>query len=478
MSRKMKNNVIKGFTLIEVSMVLIILAFFTAGITTGVHLIRASELRSVITDVNEYKIVIANFQAKFHDLPGDFDIAQSYWPSNCSDDGANSCNGNSDNLVFPANTEGLRAWQHLTLSDMLPNTYTGILDKSYTSIFNQERYQKFRFSDMIVSSAYAGSDSDSDSSDSSDSDSSDSSDSDSSDSSDSDSSDSSDSDSSDSSDSDSSDSSDSDSSDSSDSDSSDSSDSDSSDSSDSDSKKGCSSSSNDSSDGSDGSDSSDSDGSDSSDSDSSDSSDSDGSDSSDSDSSDSSDSDGSDSSDSDGSDSSDSDSSDSSDSDNNGQEKVTICHNGHDITVAIPSVINAHLNHGDSIGSCEASDDSDSKEEDECDDETSSNYSGKYTIGVNVPASQIQKSGYKIDWDDGLIITFATERPPYLDGAAISSFEAWELDMKTDDGIAEKGNVKSSDAYGSSSCISGGEYSMDNDKVSCQIHFRVFNEEI
>ncbi len=35
----------------------------------------------------------------------------------------------------------------------------------------------------------------------------------------------------------------------------------------------------------------------------------------------------------------------------NGQQKVTICHKGHTLEVAEPAV-QAHLNHGDSLGPC------------------------------------------------------------------------------------------------------------------------------
>lgn len=66
-----------------------------------------------------------------------------------------------------------------------------------------------------------------------------------------------------------------------------------------------------------------------------------------------------------------------------GQELVTICHvppgnpgNAHEITVANPAVIQAHLNHGDYLGECEGSDDSDEDSEDndggpddDCDDD-------------------------------------------------------------------------------------------------------------
>ena len=32
--------------------------------------------------------------------------------------------------------------------------------------------------------------------------------------------------------------------------------------------------------------------------------------------------------------------------------KITICHNGHEITVSV-NALQAHLDHGDTIGSCE-----------------------------------------------------------------------------------------------------------------------------
>ncbi len=44
---------------------------------------------------------------------------------------------------------------------------------------------------------------------------------------------------------------------------------------------------------------------------------------------------------------------------NAGQEKVTICHKGHEITVGAPAV-DAHVqNHGDTIGSCDPGPDPD-----------------------------------------------------------------------------------------------------------------------
>lgn len=39
-----------------------------------------------------------------------------------------------------------------------------------------------------------------------------------------------------------------------------------------------------------------------------------------------------------------------------GQEKVTICHKGHTITIAEPALA-AHLAHGDTLGSCDVTPD-------------------------------------------------------------------------------------------------------------------------
>ena len=64
-----------AFTLIELSIVLIIIGLLVAGITGGAALINAAKLRSVMTDANANKIAANNFYSQYAALPGDFDKA-------------------------------------------------------------------------------------------------------------------------------------------------------------------------------------------------------------------------------------------------------------------------------------------------------------------------------------------------------------------------------------------------------------------
>ncbi len=54
-----------AFTLIELSIVLIIIGLLVAGITGGAALINAAKLRSVMTDANANKIAANNFYSQY-----------------------------------------------------------------------------------------------------------------------------------------------------------------------------------------------------------------------------------------------------------------------------------------------------------------------------------------------------------------------------------------------------------------------------
>ena len=66
------NSKSKGFTLIELSVVLIIISLIIAGVLGGQDLIKQSKLQLMIKEINELESAISNFEEKFKYLPGDY----------------------------------------------------------------------------------------------------------------------------------------------------------------------------------------------------------------------------------------------------------------------------------------------------------------------------------------------------------------------------------------------------------------------
>ena len=105
-----------GFTLIELSIVLVIIGLIIGGITMGANLFRGSQVNSVVAELKFYSTALENFKQKYNYLPGDMPDAISYFPT--------SANGNGDNLIA-SYAESYRAWQQLGLAQLVPGQYSG-----------------------------------------------------------------------------------------------------------------------------------------------------------------------------------------------------------------------------------------------------------------------------------------------------------------------------------------------------------------
>lgn len=135
-----------GFSLVELSIVLVILGLLTGGILAGQSLIRASEVHAVTTEHARFHSALSSFRDKYLALPGDMANATSFWstdPGGCPGTNATStsgrtttCNGNSNGSIHnnnPNSNETYRAWQQLAAAGLVTGSYTGVANSTTAS---------------------------------------------------------------------------------------------------------------------------------------------------------------------------------------------------------------------------------------------------------------------------------------------------------------------------------------------------------
>ena len=151
-----------GFSLVELSIVLVILGLLTGGILGGQSLIRAAELRAVGTEYNRYVTATQTFRDKYFALPGDMTNATAFWgatdpsPATCIvtvGSGTQTCNGDGNGrvettaLTATHYSEVFTFWQHLAQAGLVEGTYTGRVGaggggESTTSNSPRSKYQQ------------------------------------------------------------------------------------------------------------------------------------------------------------------------------------------------------------------------------------------------------------------------------------------------------------------------------------------------
>jgi prepilin-type N-terminal cleavage/methylation domain-containing protein len=122
----------KGFTLVELSIVIVIIGLIVAGVTAGQSLVKQAQLRSVITEQEGIRVAVNAFRLQYNALPGDFNNGSSYW-SSCGVSAA-ACNGDGNKQILMSATttigESYIAWLHLSLAGL----YSGSFVPTDTSV--------------------------------------------------------------------------------------------------------------------------------------------------------------------------------------------------------------------------------------------------------------------------------------------------------------------------------------------------------
>lgn len=115
----------QGFTLLEMSIVLVVIGLVVGGIMAGASMIRSAELNNIITQLDKYKTATDTFKTKYESLPGDMPDAFNYWGAStgCTDANVNSdnagCNGDGNGTISQSSQyESKRYWEHLQLAGL------------------------------------------------------------------------------------------------------------------------------------------------------------------------------------------------------------------------------------------------------------------------------------------------------------------------------------------------------------------------
>lgn len=139
----------RGFTLVEMAIVITIIGLVLGGILLGRQLIANSELQEIISNVDRFKKAAKMFHEKYRYLPGDLPTAQTFWGTDSPCPGGagsydklrvETCNGDGNGQIggvsegqFPSPTivgalyyEVLRSWQHLSNAGFIEGSYSGI----------------------------------------------------------------------------------------------------------------------------------------------------------------------------------------------------------------------------------------------------------------------------------------------------------------------------------------------------------------
>ena len=127
-----------AFSLIELSIVLIIIGLLVAGITGGASLIKSATLRAVMTEARSYNTAVNSFYVAYNAYPGDYNldfggttasgIAAGFIGDN---DGKIEFNSGGATAITKASAEGFGAIAMLSHNKMITNE---IASGSYTTI--------------------------------------------------------------------------------------------------------------------------------------------------------------------------------------------------------------------------------------------------------------------------------------------------------------------------------------------------------
>jgi prepilin-type N-terminal cleavage/methylation domain-containing protein len=125
--KKVLQKCAPAFSLIEMSIVLVVIGIIAGAVFKGQELLESAKLRSIVQDFQHYSLSVGMYQETYQALPGDDPKASLHFAGTESGDGNGQITGKEPDLF----------WQHLSKASII-NTDTAPTSKlggRYTVVF-------------------------------------------------------------------------------------------------------------------------------------------------------------------------------------------------------------------------------------------------------------------------------------------------------------------------------------------------------
>jgi prepilin-type N-terminal cleavage/methylation domain-containing protein len=127
----------KGFTLIEIAIVLVIIGLLLGGVLKGQELITSARVRNIISQQDGVKAAFFGFLDRYRAYPGDYSQAIANIP------GCGSCQNGDNNGQITGAVEPIAVWEHLSRAGFINGSYTYAAAPETTSSAPANPYGRF-----------------------------------------------------------------------------------------------------------------------------------------------------------------------------------------------------------------------------------------------------------------------------------------------------------------------------------------------
>jgi prepilin-type N-terminal cleavage/methylation domain-containing protein len=110
-------NTQRGFTLIEIAIVLLIIGLLLGGVMKGQSMINSARVRSLANDLTGIEAAWISFQDRYRSIPGDYGKADTHIDTTAK-------SGNANAIVEDGEEVGA-VWQHLSAAGFISGAYSG-----------------------------------------------------------------------------------------------------------------------------------------------------------------------------------------------------------------------------------------------------------------------------------------------------------------------------------------------------------------